>query len=171
MRRSIAAGLFALLLISSCGGDDGTQVRSRSKVGLLSVQLPPEVLGLKVQQEEIANALDEVRPSYVAEAALYSLRTPDDLLQASLQVSRFKDEKRYQTSEFRRTIITQLGASPPRATRMGDRVVWRTSGSNLALAVWFEGKFMYLLSIRDDFDRPRSLIRTLLEQKVGAEQS
>ena len=167
MRRPIAAGLFILLFISSCGGNDATQVRSRSKVGVLSMQLPAEILGLKVQQEQISEALQEVRPSYVAEAALYSLRTPDDLLQASLQVSRFKDEKRYLTDEFRRTIINQLGASPPRATRMGDRVVWRTSGSNLALAVWFEGKFMYLLSIRDNFDRPRSLIRTMLEQKVG----
>lgn len=167
MRRRALAVIAAAITLSFCGANESTPVRSRP-IGQLSMEMPPELLGLKVQSEEISDALEVVRPSYVAEAALYSLRTPDDLVQATLQVSRFRDEERFQTTRFRRTIINQLGATPPIATRMGDKTLWRTSGSKLALAVWFEGKFMYLVSIRDDFDRPRTLMRTLLEQGMTA---
>lgn len=168
MRRAVlTAASAATLALLGCGSKAEVATSARP-IEVLPINLPDDIVGLKVRNEDIAGALKEVRPSYVRQAALFSLRSPDDLVQATLQVSRFRDERRYKTSGFRRTIINQLGSSTPRETRMGEHTVWRTSGSKLALAVWFEGDSMYLLSIRDDFDRPRTLIRTFIDMRVTA---
>lgn len=150
------------MVLSACGDETESNAAStEKKIKVLDLALPAEIQGLKVQQEDVSATLNQVHPSYVEETGLYSLRTPDDLVQATLQINRFPDEERYETSQFRRTIVTQLGSSPPIATRMGKRTVWRSTGSNQTLALWFQGKWMYLLSVRNDVDRPRSLIREL----------
>jgi hypothetical protein len=157
-----------VLTASACGGKKQDSESSR-KITAFQLNLPPDVVGLKVKAEDITSALKSVKPSYVKEAALYSLRNQEDLVQATLQVSRFKDDPRFSTSDFRRTIITQIGSSPPRETRMGRHVVWRTSGSKAALAIWFGKNSMYLLSIRDDFAQPRTLIRTLIDLNLTSQ--
>jgi hypothetical protein len=150
------------MVVVACGDGEAETVSTGDReLKVLEVSLPPEIEGLKVQKEDVSKSLEQVRPSYVAEAGLYSLRAPDDLVQATLQINRFVDEERYESSQFRRTIVTQLGGSPPIPTRMGDRTIWRSTGSNQTLALWFDGKSMYLLSVRNDVERPRTLIRQL----------
>jgi hypothetical protein len=160
-----AIAAFSIGAFVGCGNNEQT-ARPR-KIEPLQMNLPGELLGLKVKPEDISGPLATVKPSYVRQAALFSMRTGDDLVQATLQVSRFTDESRYKSNSFRRTIITQLGSTPPRETRMGKRIVWRTSGSKAALAIWFDGNLMFLLSIRDDFAQPRTLIRTLLNREAA----
>lgn len=162
MNRVWVTVLVAALTLTACAGDPKVQAAPRRPVEQLKVDLPSELAGLNVKGEDITKALTTVRPSYVKGTALFSLRSEADLVQATLQVNRLKDDERYVSSEFRRTIVNQLGSTPPRATQLGEQTVYRTSGSKLALAVWFDGKSMYLLSIRDDFPRPRTLIRALV---------
>lgn len=162
MKRFWFAAAVAVFSLAACSGDPKAAAAPRRPVEQLKVDLPMELAGLNVKSEDITKALTTVRPSYVKGTALFSLRSDADLVQATIQVNRLKDDKRYVTKEFRRTIVNQLGSSPPRATQMEEQTVYRTSGSKLALAIWFDGKSMYLLSIRDDFSRPRTLIRALV---------
>ena len=34
-----------------------------------------------------------------------------------------------------------------------------------SVAVWFNKKYLYILSVRDDYPQPRKLLRTVLEVK------
>ena len=156
--------------VSGCAKGDASESSPGSrerKIDVLEVQMPEDILGLKMQPEDIEGALEAVRPSYVEAAALYSFRSQDNVVQATLQVSRFFDEPRYKTSRFRRTIINQIGSTAPTETRMDDHRVWRTAGNNAARAIWFDGRHMYLLSAREAFPFPRTLIRNLLDLKAG----
>jgi len=158
---ALSAGLVA------CGGGDGgvAQDAEPNIAPFDDVSLPDSLLGLRVGKEDIGSALAKVRRTYVDESALFALRSEDQLVQATLQVNRFEAKERYRATSFQRTIVNQLGTSAPVATRMGSRTVWRTTGANQMVAVWFDGRVMYLLAIRGDFDRPRSLIRELVERE------
>ncbi len=161
MKRSVAILTFLILFLPACGKETRTATAPKGEdIKQLDLSLPPEIEGLKVQKEDISGALERVNPSYVSETALYSLRSGDELVQATLQVNRFVDDQTL-PSNFRQRVVAQLGGTPAIPTRMGDRTIWRASGSNQTLALWFRGKAMYVLSIRNDMERPRTLIRHL----------
>ena len=94
---------------------------------------------------------------------LYSIRQPDDLLVATLQIAQLQSGRRYQTKSFRATIVNQLGTSEPRATRMSGETVYRATATKQTIAIWFRGQHMFLLTVRQDFNRPRALIREALQ--------
>jgi hypothetical protein len=162
-KRLAALLLLAGTTLGACGGGEDVVAKAGGAVEPLEVALPGELVGLKVEQEKVDDALENFRPSYVDSAALFSFRGDKDIVQATLQVARFRDEERNRSSQFRNSIIAQFGSTRPRATKMGDVTIFRTTQTKQTVATWFDGLDWYLLSIRDDFDRPRTLMRETLE--------
>lgn len=163
MRKLVVLVLLGSLGLGACGGGEDVVAKAGGPVEPLEITLPPELVGLKVESEKVTAALENFRPSYVESAALYSFRGEKDLVQATLQVARFRDEDRNRSATFRNSILAQFGSTRPRASRMGDVTVYRTTQTKQVVATWFDGLDWYLLSVREEFDRPRTLIRETLE--------
>lgn len=167
MRRRLAllAAIIAAVSLTAAGcGDDEGAVEVR-QVSTLDGEFLPATLGGPVVEEEAAvEELAERTNAYVAEVGLFSLRK-DDLLQATLQVSKFHEDADYRSSSFRRAIVESptVSSSAPRAFRMGDSTVWLTTAQSQRVAVWFEDDLFFLLAVRDDFERFRGLLRETLE--------
>ena len=169
MKRLLIGAVAIAILASGCGGGEDVVAQAGGPVEPLDIALPTEVVGLKVAEESVKEALESFRPSYVEGAALYSFRTQDEkeLVQATLQIARFRDEPRNRSNAFRQSILTQFGSTRPRTTRMGDVVVYRTTQTKQTVAIWFDDLDWYMLAIRDEFDRPRTLMRETLEVTTG----
>jgi hypothetical protein len=165
VRARPAIALLALsALCMSCGGANVVASAKGAEIKELPADVMPSTLsGLEVRHEDVEVELKQVRRSYAQAAGLWSLRRADDRVQATLEIVRFFDEPRYSSAAFRRTIVNQIGSSRPVETRMGERPVYRTSGTKQTVALWFSGRHMLLLSIRDDLRTPRALIRRALE--------
>ena len=164
MKRLLALTLLLAVVAGACGGGEDVVAQAGGPVEPLDdIQLPAQIVGLNVAEEKVTEALESFRPSYVAGAALYSFRGDKDLVQATLQIARFRDEPRNRSNAFRQSILTQFGSTRPRVTRMGDTVVYRTTQTKQTVATWFDGLDWYLLAIRDEFDLPRTLMRETLE--------
>jgi hypothetical protein len=142
------------------GGPPGARVKPMRQLETAAV--PAELLGLEVQREDMASSLRRARPSYADSTSLYSLRN-GDLLVATLQLSRMADAADAASPAFRRAVVNQIGSTAPKAMRMGDTTVWLTAGTRQRIAVWFNGRYMFVLASRDDFDQPRVLLRTALQ--------
>lgn len=157
----------AVLAVSAtaCGApsglEDATPAASIRQLGESVV--PSEMLGMKVEREDMAETIKGVERSYVDSVGLYSVRRKDDVLQATLQVSRFNDNARYETSRFRRSLLLQIGGSRPSPLTVGDDKVWATTGTKQQLFVWFRGRHLMVLAVRSDFAQPRTLLREALE--------
>jgi len=141
----------------SAQGTDGKNIET-----LGTDLLPADLLGLKVQAEDISGTIASEQRTYVEATSLYSLRS-DDLLQATLQVSRFNSDADADSPGFRRSLLNQIGGSRPRAVRLGDETIYLTSGTKQQLAVWFRGRHLLVLATREDYPRPKSLLRRALE--------
>jgi hypothetical protein len=167
VRRGLGLVLVTLLaagVVGACGDDgDGVQGVSGDRIETLPGDLlRSPVLGLEVSTEDISDALTDARRSYVDGSAMYAFRT-ENLLQATLQVNRFSDEARPESAGFRSTVVAQIGGSRAQQVRVGDADVFLTRGSRQRIAIWFKGDYFFILSTREDFDRPRTLLREVLE--------
>lgn len=165
VRRLVAGLLVAALTLgtAACGGDDETAVAT--KIELLPKDLLPATMaGLRVASEDIEGTVKGAkRRSYLDSAGLYSFRTEDDLLQATLQVSRFSDEARFKDPEFRQSVLQQIGSTVPRSFRMGDQTVYLSTGKSQNVVIWFKDKYLFVLSAREEFGRPRTLLRESID--------
>lgn len=173
MNRFAGAALGALLaatLLGACGEGPSASAEATAAKDiqqLPSELLPSEILGLTVQREDMSEALSSARLSYVKEVGLYSLRR-EDLLQATIQVSRFNDNADAESPGFRRTLLSQVGGSVPKQVVIGDETVYLTTGTKQTIAVFFRGRTMVVVAIREDYDQPRTLMREALELEVEA---
>lgn len=154
----------ALLVVPACG--DGEEALAQATPAKQIKQLPPdlvptEILGLPVTQEDQAETLANAERSYVDAVGLYSLRS-EELLQATLQVSRFNENADHRSSGFRSSLLAQIGGSRPKAVRMGKDTVYLTTGTRQRIAVWFRDEYLFILSTRDEFTQPRTLLREAL---------
>jgi hypothetical protein len=170
-RRAVVAGLLAVVLgstFAACGGDDAEDDFADQALAGKEIKpvegelLPSEFLGLQVAREDVSGALASSRRSYVEATTLYSLRS-EDLLQATLQVSRFTAKSEHTTPKFRNSLLGKIGASQPRQVRVGDDIVHLTTGTKQQLAIWFRGRYMLILATREDYPTPRTLIREALQ--------
>jgi hypothetical protein len=123
--------------------------------------LPADLLGLRLAPENVSDDLARVPKAYIDALALYSLRR-DDLVMATLQVSRFVPGAHVDTETFRRTVVNQIGATAPRPVRLGHDTVYLTTGTRQSVAVWFKGRYLFVLATRADYDQPRTLLRQAL---------
>ncbi len=166
-RRLLVAALAAAALAgSACGGNaDATQGRHGDDVDQLGDDLvPTDMMGLEVTKEDMSETISHTERTYLDAVGLYAVRE-GDLVKATLQVSRFNDEADYDDGGFRRALVNQIGGTNPRLVRLGDDQVFLTTGTKQQLFVWFEDEHMFVLAIRDDFERPRGLLRAALEVK------
>jgi hypothetical protein len=152
--------------LAGCGRSDAAvePVAGRSVKVLELSSLPAEILGLSVQKEDVAGSVARVSSTFIEALGLWSLRS-DDLVQATLQVSRFSDGARYDEADFRQSVVNQIGSARPRTFRLGKRTVYLTTGTKQSIAVWFKGAHLFVLASRSDYDEPRTLLREVLEIK------
>ena len=162
-RLILGAALVVAVCVSAtaCASSSARPVEGKKIKHLDASFLPSEVAGLKVSAEDVS-AVGGSKKSFVEEVGLYSLRR-DELLQATLQVSRFTEDADVHKADFRQAVVQQIGSSVPRSYRMGDDTVYLTSGRRQSVAVWFRDRYLLVLSTREEFPAPRSLLRSLLE--------
>ena len=164
--RRVAAGILvalALATTTACGDDTAAAEGTRAKdIKQLPADLvPAELLGLQTKQEEIGDALATTKRAYLEGVGLYSFRR-EDLLQATLQVSRFNDDADFESASFRRSVVSQIGGSVPKRVRVGKDTVYLTTGTKQTLAMWYRGRNLLVLAVREDYEQPRTLLREAL---------
>ena len=159
--------LLAVLVLAglapACGGNGVSEASAAEVKPLREGIVPAELLGLKVSAEDISQA-QAAKTSFVDGIGLYSLRA-GETLQATLQVSRFTEEADVDSAAFKQQVVQQIGASTPVIFRMGKSTVWLTTGRRQNVAVWFTDRHLFVLATREEFDRPRALLRAALEIK------
>jgi hypothetical protein len=153
----VALVVLVTVVAGACGSGGGG---TATGVEQLKTRIPDRVLDLAVKSESITSAQETKRP-YIDGLALYSLRR-DELLQATLQISRFSKGAKPESSQFRASVINQVGSSVPKAFRMGGNPVYLTTGRRQSIAVWFRDSYLFILSMRDEYNQPRRLLRQLL---------
>lgn len=167
-KRSLPPLLLAVAVLLSgvaCGNGDEALAQATPAKQIKQLEpglVPGELLGLPVTQEDQTETLAGVERSYVDGVGLYSLRR-DDLLQATLQISRFNDNADFRSPGFRSALLAQIGGSRPKAVRMGKDTVHLTTGTRQRIAIWFRDEYVFILSTRDEFTQPRTLLREALE--------
>jgi hypothetical protein len=165
-RLILAAAALAALGLGGCGGSEAKWVSPGAIKALELPGAPAELLGLRMQREDVSGTTQRVNLAFVDSLALYSLRNDKDLVQATLQVSRFAEGARTADASFRSAVVNQIGSAAPREFRLGDRTVYLTTGTKQSIAVWFDGDHLFVLASRADYDTPRTLLRKALELKA-----
>jgi len=167
MRRAVVAVLLAALTATACGGGAKASSKpSRGKLHYVGADLlPSEVLGLNVHDEHttIDTKVTKQNRSYVDAIGLLSFRR-GDLLQATLQISRLTNAAARHPDRFRSTVLQGVlgSAREPTPFRIENHKVYLTSGDQQSIALWFQGKSLYLLTVRSDFKQPRTLLREIV---------
>jgi hypothetical protein len=123
--------------------------------------MPQQLLGLEVRPEDVADQFEDTEQSYVESLGLLSLRE-DDLVRATLQVSRFNSLARPQDPVFRRSIIARIGTTKPRTITVGETPVFLTTQTDQNIFVWFKGKGFFVLTAHRDYEFPRTLLRRII---------
>ena len=129
-----------------------------------SFHMPDKVLDLKVKAEDANGVVSQEKGSLASqEIGFYSLRRADNFLQATIEIVRFRPDSGYQSSDFQGGLVDQIGLTRPQTLRVGSVMVHVSASKGLANAIWFRGPFMFVLAIRSEFDRPKSLLRAALD--------
>jgi hypothetical protein len=164
--RPLGIVVCAALALAGCARSDASVAPTPGKaVKTLDLpNLPPDLLGLKLAKEDVSEDLAKVPKAFIDSLALYSLRH-DELVMATLQVSRFNDGADVKAPKFRQTVVNQIGSSAPRTVRLGGDTVYLTTGTKQSIAVWFKDRDLFVLATRADYDEPRTLLRQALEIK------
>ena len=124
--------------------------------------MPGTILDLTVGTEPLPRGIADVRHSLVSEVGLFSLRAGEQLA-ATLQVGRFENQDSGADPEVQAAVLEQVGATRPVPAVVGETRTWLTVSTEQVLAVWFDRDYMFVLSVRPEFDRPRALIRAAAE--------
>ena len=120
--------------------------------------MPPTLNGLAVTAEKLGHPGPRSARDYLDNIRLFSLRKGKEL-EATLQVGRFRTSAPSTTS-FHRSIAQQVGTTVPVENRIGGHTLYVSRGKRLSIAVWFAGRDMFILSIRETYTSPKTLIRT-----------
>jgi hypothetical protein len=158
----------AVLAVSLLAGACGT-ASARGTSAKDIKQLPKDLLtgtyqGLTPEREDVSGALgDQQANAYVEAVGLYSLRH-NDLLEATLQISKLTKSARVKDPDFQQQMVSQIGGTAVQGFVMSGRRVYRSSARKQSLSSWFSGNYLLVLSVRDTYPYPRSLLRTLLSE-------
>ena len=124
--------------------------------------MPSEIRGLPVTREDMSDSIAGVEDAFVESVGLYAMRR-DELVQATLQVSLFRENAPLHTARFRTSLVSQIGGAKAQAFRMSEDTVYRTTGRKQVISLWFRDQYMFVLSVRDTYEEPRGLLRAALE--------
>jgi hypothetical protein len=164
--RTLGAVVAAALALAGCARSDAS-VRPTPGQAVKALEipnLPADLLGLKLAPEDVTEDLTKVPAAFIDALSLYSLRH-DDLVMATLQVSRFSEGADVKAEKFRQTVVNQIGSTAPRTVRLGGETVYLTTGTKQSIGVWFKDRYLFVLATRADYDEPRTLLRKALEIK------
>jgi hypothetical protein len=161
------AGLCLVALVSaSCGGTESSAATSTPRRPA-QIELPSVLLGLNVDSEDIASQVKQSEQPYVDSVGLFAFRKGKDVLEATLQVSRFTPDARPESADFRGSIISRIGGASPRQVRIDNERVFLTSGRNQVVFIWFKERGFFVLTVRRDYPFPRTLVRRLIDMKLS----
>jgi hypothetical protein len=166
LRSLTLVALAALTVVSAAcsGGSAEADAAKAKKVEAIGAdKLPATLLGLKLAPESIIDTVKANKGSYVEAIGMFSMRK-GDLLQATLQVSRFTENAHAERGSFRRSIIQQIGSTEPQEYRMGSQSIFLTTGKQQRISVWFKGRSMYILTTSVNYMTPRSLLREAIKE-------
>jgi hypothetical protein len=151
---------------SGCGGST-SEAQPRTSASPAVVKLPSKLLGLTVGTEDVRSRLRSSEQPFVDSVGLFAFREGKDLLQATLQISRFTPEAKVDSPEFRGSIISRIGGANPRRVRVADENVYLTSGRNQVVFLWFRKHGFFVLTVRRDYPFPRTILRRLLDMHLS----
>jgi hypothetical protein len=161
-RRTPGPLLLGVLLLTAvaCRGGQGNQ--STGAPAPVSVEVPTQILGLSVTQEDVSGQVVPYKNrSYLDTFGLFSLRE-GDLLRATLQMGRFGQVADEDDDTFRRQIIGLMGTSSPREILVGEEIVWSSTGAQQSVFAWFKGRGFYVLTVHKEFPFELTLLRKLM---------
>lgn len=165
--RCLGAVMAAAVALAGCARSDAASVKPTPGQAVKALEipnLPADLLGLKLAPEDVSADLGKVPAAFIDALSLYSLRH-NDLVMATLQVSRFNEGANVKAEKFRQTVVNQIGATAPRKLRLGGETVYLTTGTKQSIGVWFKDRYLFVLATRADYDEPRTLLRKALEIK------
>ncbi|HVE75385.1 MAG TPA: hypothetical protein VND22_01315 [Actinomycetota bacterium] len=167
MRRLAFLVLALAFVLVACGeGRDLREVvTGTGDITAPRIKVPGQILGLAVQPEDIANQVKSVDRPYVDSVGMFSLRE-EDLLRATYQVARFNGLARPEEKKFRDEIIGLVGSSDPQEIRVNDTIVYSTAGNQQQVYLWFKGNGYFVLSVHQDFEFPRTLLRRVVSLPI-----
>lgn len=150
-----------LISLGACGlGEE--PAASPKRIQQAKIQLPSQILGLKVGREDISGRLSVVKNPYLENIGLFSLREQDDLLRATFQFGLFSPVAREESDRFRRSIIGLIGSSTPQQIRVQSTIVYMTTGNQQNVFAWFRGRGFYVLTTHQGYPFPRTLLRRMI---------
>jgi hypothetical protein len=163
MRRGLRFGVALLVLaLGTASVSAAPSVTSSPSAGTHGP--PDKIMGLDVQKEDIAKVLtQDKRALYVDRVGLYSFREQNKLLQATLEIARFRSSAPWRSGDFQLSIVGHIGSSVPIVVRAGSQPVYVTTSKGLTLAVWFKDGYLVTLAIRRSYAQPKELLRRSLE--------
>ena len=165
IRRGVGVAALAVLLLgAACGGSSPKGTAASDIKQLPEDALAGTYLGLIPQREDIGGSLsNQEANAYIDSVGLYSLRNKQRL-EATLQIAKLSSKARPNDVKFQQVVANQIGGTKVQAFVMGGRNVYRSSQRKQSLTSWFRGDYFMILSVRDTYDAPRSLLRILLEE-------
>jgi hypothetical protein len=164
MRRS-ALVFAALPLVLASAGCANEAISSPGTAEPAVLELPNQIVGLKVVQENVRASLKDVRRPYVDSVAVFSMRE-GDLLRATMEVGRFNSLARPKDSKFRGSIVSVVGGAKPVGIRVGEQDVFATTGTKQNIYTWFSDRGFFILGVQEDFPFPRTLLRRLIDLEL-----
>lgn len=168
VRRSLR-GLISLSLLLGLtlpGCTANPQGESPATVGILSLNVPEQVLNLTGRQEDLGSVLEgQSKVFYVDQVGLLSLRE-DELLRATLQVTKFRDSAPFRTARFRSSVVSLLSGTAPQKLKVGEETLFMTSGNQQLIFAWFRDQRFFVLTVHRDFEMPRTLVREVLRLEL-----
>ena len=165
-RRLVAVVLVVAGVAAGCGSSDVKGVAGDAIEPIPPDAVPTKIQDLSVRVEDMSKQLALAEDTYVRSAGVFSLRA-GELVQATLQITRFTDDFDYQSATARTSLANRLGGSRAEVLRLGEDTVYLTQGQRQQLALWYRGPYLYVLSTRRDYTTPRALLRSALEVDVA----
>lgn len=133
------------------------------KCGTLAIHAPNSINGLKVSIEDPCSTFAFARGDRaVDKMGLLSIRQGDNLLIATLEVARFVAQAPLHDAGFRAGVIDAIGDTQPSTLVVGGRTVYSSTSAGLFLVSWMQGRYLYVLAIRDSYAFPKALLRGAL---------
>lgn len=165
--RLTAAVVALAALAVACSKADASKATDAtpSPVPSASVNLPTQILGLRLVEEDVTKQLKRVGASYLDSISLFGFREQNTkkTLRATLQTGRFNSLADISSKTFRSRIVGQIGTSVPQELRVGRQPVYMSAGELQYTFLWFADRWLYVLTVRRDYPFARTLVRKLVE--------
>lgn len=166
MRKFGAYLTIIVLLFAACERSDTPEALTTGNQS--EINLPPQVLGLAVQPEDIDETIEDVDDPYVDSFGLFSFRE-GPILRATLQVGTLSRAAQHRDDSFKGRIIGLIGGGDPKKVLVSDTAVYIRPGPDETRFAWFENRGFFLLTVHKSYPFPRTLVRRLLgvKDKLG----